>query len=237
MAQSQSQRAEALDAIFTVDIAHDLNELLTIALGSLEQLRRQSLDQRGQRQLERAEWSVRQVAWLTKKALSSASSIAQDYQVADLNEVVSEFQQMTEQAAGVGIAVAIKTTPEPLPAHLDGEQLKLALLHLVRNAGQATAGKGWVTIRTAGHVVDGLGGQPTVEVSVSDTGPGTPPETAERATAGPSTIDPSDHSTDLLMVRRFVAAAGGKIETETAMGGTTVRLVFPRHQIAGEPRG
>jgi signal transduction histidine kinase len=237
MAQSQSQRAEALGAVFTTDIAHDLNELLTIALGSLEQLRRQSLDERGQRQLERAEWSVRQVGWLTKEVLSSGSHAVQDSQIADLNEVVSEFQHMAEQAADVGIAVAIKTTHEPLPARLDGEQLKLALLHLVRNAGQATAGKGWVTIRTAGHVVDGLGGQPTVEVSVSDTGPDTPSETAERTTAGPSAI-PSDHRTDLLMVQRFVAAAGGKIETETTTGrGTTVRLVFPRHRIAGEPRG
>jgi signal transduction histidine kinase len=238
MAQSQSQRAEALGAVFTTDIAHDLNELLTIALGSLEQLRRQSLDERGQRQLERAEWSVRQVGWLTKEVLSSGSHAVQDSQIADLNELVSEFQHMAEQAAGAGIAVAIKTTHEPLPARLDGEQLKLALLHLVRNAGQATAGKGWVTIRTAGHVVDGLGGQPTVEVSVSDTGPGTSSETSERTTAGPSTINRSDRGTDLLMVQRFVVAAGGKIETETTAGrGTTVRLVFPRHRIAAEPRG
>jgi signal transduction histidine kinase len=124
----------------------------------------------------------------------------------------------------------------PLPASLDGGQLKLALLHLVRNAVQAMAGKGWVTIRTAGHVVDGLGGQPTVEVSVSATDPGTPPEAVERATARPSTINTSDHGTGLLMVQRFVAAAGGKTEIETALGkGTTVRLVFPRHQDAEEP--
>src|SRR5215217_3409416 len=125
----------------------------------------------------------------------------------------SRIPGMAEQAAGGGrIAVAIKTAPGPLPASLDGGQLKLALLHLVRNAVQAMAGKGWVTIRTAGHVVDGLGGQPTVEVSVSATDPGTPPEAVERATARPSTINTSDHGTGLLMVQRFVAAAGGKTE-------------------------
>jgi len=73
-AQHQPQRAEALGAA-AIDIAHELNELLTITLGSLEQLRRQSLDERGQQQLERAEWSVRQVGWLAKKVLSSLSSL------------------------------------------------------------------------------------------------------------------------------------------------------------------
>jgi len=143
---------------------------------------------------------------------------------------------VAERAAGGGIAVAIKTAPEPLPAHLDGGQLKLALLHLVRNAVHAMAGKGWMTIRTAGHVVDGLGGQPTVEVSVSATDPGTPPEAIERATARPSTINTPSQDTGLQMVQRFVVAAGGKVEIETALGkGITVRLVFPRHQDAGEP--
>jgi signal transduction histidine kinase len=124
----------------------------------------------------------------------------------------------------------------PLPASLDGGQLELVLLHLVRNAVRAMAGKGWVSVRTGGHVVDGLGGQPTVEVSVSATDPGTPPEAVERATARPSTINTSDHGTGLLMVQRFVAAAGGKTEIETALGkGTTVRLVFPRHQDPEEP--
>src|SRR3954447_5438071 len=98
-AQHQPPRAEALGAI-AVDIAHELNELLTIALGSLEQLRRQPLDERGQQQLERAEWSVRQAGWLTKKVLSSFSSAVPASQITDLNEVVHEFQEVAEQAAG-----------------------------------------------------------------------------------------------------------------------------------------
>jgi hypothetical protein len=39
-----------------------------IALGSLEQLRRQSLDELGHMQLERAEWSVRQAGRLAQLA-------------------------------------------------------------------------------------------------------------------------------------------------------------------------
>jgi signal transduction histidine kinase len=234
-AQHQPPRAEALGVV-AVDIAHELNELLTIALGSLEQLRRQSLDERGQRQLERAEWSVRQAGQLAKKVLSFANNAVHDAQITDLNEVVHEFQEIAERAAGVGVAVAIKTAPEPLPARLDGGQLELVLLHLVRNAVRAMAGKGWVSVRTGGHAVDGLGGQPTVEVSVSDTGTGMPFDVVERATSWSFITNKPEHGTGLSMVQRFVAAAGGKVEIETALGkGTTVRLVFPRHQDAEEP--
>jgi len=143
-ARHQPPRAAALGAV-AVDIAHEFNELLTIALGSLEQLRRQSLNEQGQRQLERAEWSVRQAGWLAKKALSFANNAVHDAKIVDLNEIVDEFQEAAEQAAGAGIAVAVKTASEPLPACLDGGQLELALLNLVRNAVHAMAGRGWVT--------------------------------------------------------------------------------------------
>jgi signal transduction histidine kinase len=50
-------QAEA-PAIVTVEIAHKFRELLTIALFSLEQLERQSLDDRGREQLQRVERAV-----------------------------------------------------------------------------------------------------------------------------------------------------------------------------------
>jgi hypothetical protein len=54
-------RAET-PATMTVEIAHKFRELLTIALSSLEQLQRQSLDDRGREQLRRAESAVSQIS-------------------------------------------------------------------------------------------------------------------------------------------------------------------------------
>ena len=54
------------------DVAHELANLLTVVLGSLEQLRRQPLDERGQRQLARAEWGAWQAGQLTRRVLSQA---------------------------------------------------------------------------------------------------------------------------------------------------------------------
>jgi signal transduction histidine kinase len=45
----------------TVKIAHEFRELLTVALLSLEQLQRQSLDDRGREQLQRAQRAVGQI--------------------------------------------------------------------------------------------------------------------------------------------------------------------------------
>ena len=42
------------------DAAHELNNLVTIVLGSLEQLQRQILDERGKAQLHRAQTAVAQ---------------------------------------------------------------------------------------------------------------------------------------------------------------------------------
>lgn len=70
---------------------------------------------------------------------------------------------------------------------------------------------GQVIVRTTGHRVDRLGGQPTVEMSVSDTGTGL----------------------GLWMVQRFAHEAGGKVEIETSPGrGTTVRVTLPRAEDA-----
>jgi hypothetical protein len=53
-------QAEA-PAIVTVEIAHKFRELLTVTLVSLEQLQRQSLDDRGREQLQRAKAAVSQI--------------------------------------------------------------------------------------------------------------------------------------------------------------------------------
>ena len=210
------------DSSAQIDAIHDLNNLLTVVLGSLEQLHRQPLDERGHRQLSRVEWGVLQAGQLAREVLVSTCGESVCNTVLDLNEAVKAFETMIGQVAAKGVRLAVETTPRLLPAQLDAERLHRALLNLVRNAAAALPGDGSVIIRTAGHLVDGLGGQPTVEISVSDTGAGAAP--GERVTTSPE--DGAEHR--LRMVQRFAAESGGKVEIETDSGqGTTVRLIFP----------
>jgi signal transduction histidine kinase len=227
---NQPERVEVIGAMAT-GVAHEFNNLLTIVLGSLEQLRRQTLDERGLEQLERAVWSVHQAGRLARQVLSFVRRDARQLQHVDLNAVIGEFDRIISHAASDRISLVWILCQEPLPVCLDPGQLELALLNLVRNATDAISGTGSITIRTAAHRVDGLDGQQIVEVSVSDTGTGMPPEIAERATASFFTTKQPGRGTGLglWMVSRFAAACGGRLDIETALGkGTTVKLVFPR---------
>ena len=55
-------------------LVHDLNNLLTVVLGSLEQLRRQPLDGRGQQQLERAQRATWRAGQLAQEVLTAAAA-------------------------------------------------------------------------------------------------------------------------------------------------------------------
>lgn len=228
--ENHSERIELLGEMAT-GIAHEFNNLLTIVLGSLEQLRRQPLNERGQVQLTRAEWGARQAERLARQILSLAGRRASEPQVVDLNTTIAEFDKIIGHAIKDGTRLVLELSQKPLPVQLDVAQLELALLNLVRNASDAMGGTGSVIIRTVGHRVDGLGGKPTVEVSVSDTGNGMPPEIAQQATKGFFTTKPPGQGSGLglWMVQSFVTDWEGKLDIETAVGqGTTVRLTFPR---------
>lgn len=220
----------AYPGVVAAGMVHDLCNMLMIVLGSLEQLRRQPLDAHGQQQLDRAQWGARQAARLARQVLASSHGEAGGDGAVDLNEIAGAFGAVMGQAAGEAVSLAVETAPGTLPARLDAGQLELALLNLVRNAADAMPGGGRIVVRTAGHR-DGLGGQPTVEIAVSDTGTGMAPETVQHARDAFFTTKGREQGTGLGLwtVQRFAAEAGGKVEIETSMGrGTTVRLVFPR---------
>jgi signal transduction histidine kinase len=219
--RSEPITARDSDIPVPTDAFHDLNNLLTVVLGSLEQLHRQPLDERGYKQLGRAEWGVLQACQLAREMLASVRGEHEGATVIDLNEAVNAFGAMVGQVAAGGVTLAVETPPRCLPARLDAERLQRALLNLVRNAAEAMPGSS-ITIRTSGHLADGLGRQPTVAISVSDTGPG--------ASSGPGAATPFRNGTEHLvgMLRRFAAESGGQVEIETGMHqGATVLLVFP----------
>ena len=54
----------------SAELVHELNNLLTIVLGSLEQLHRQDLNTRGRSQLERAQWAMEQAGKLVHQVIA-----------------------------------------------------------------------------------------------------------------------------------------------------------------------
>ena len=56
----------------SADLVHDLSNMLTIMLGSLDLLQRQPLNRAAQRQLGRAQWSAGRAGELTRHMLATA---------------------------------------------------------------------------------------------------------------------------------------------------------------------
>ena len=58
------------------DLVHDLSNMLTVVLGSLDLLSRQPLNQQAQRQFDRAQWSAGRAGKLTQRMLTTAQNDA-----------------------------------------------------------------------------------------------------------------------------------------------------------------
>ncbi len=225
----QSQRMETLGGLAS-SLAHEFNNLMTIVLASLERADKEGDVARRSKQLERATWGAKRAARLTDQMLSFARRQFHDNQSVDLNEMLRNFDGILDQMAGLDVQVALELADQPLMAKLDAAQLELAMLNLVRNAADATPGRGTITIATRLQPCGVPGGAPDVEISVSDQGSGMSPETVRRATEPFFTTKERGKGTGLglSMVNGFVEQSGGRLVIETALGsGTTMRLRFP----------
>lgn len=222
----QSQRMETLGALAS-NVAHEFNNLMTIVVASIERADAAASDERQRRHLERADWGARRAGRLTQQMLSFARRQFLDGQAADLGELVRELDGILAQVPGPDVTLDFDLAEAPLPVRLDTGQFELALINLVRNAGDAMAQGGRVTIAT--RACDDEAGW--VEISVADTGTGMTPEVARRAGEPFFTTKERGRGTGLglSMVQGFVGQSGGRLRIDSAPGrGTTMRLVFPR---------
>jgi signal transduction histidine kinase len=150
------------------------------------------------------EWSIRQV------------------ELADLvNEAVAA---MRVEAEARGVAVAAVLPPDPQLARADPEKLQRVLFNLIENAIRHTPADGSVTVRTepAGD---------WVEIEVSDSGDGIPPEDRERVfdpfVRGEAARPQGGAGLGLAISRAIVEGHGGRIWLADSEAGTRVRFVIP----------
>ena len=108
----------------------------------------------------------------------------------------------------------------------DPRTLEQVFTNLISNAIQAMSanGKGTLGIKTAAHQgLDFL----TAEVTVSDSGPGIPPEIREHIFEPFVTTNPGGTGLGLAITRRIVNAHHGTIEVESFPGGTIFHVRIP----------
>jgi hypothetical protein len=101
---------------------------------------------------------------------------------------------------------------------IDPERLRQVLLNLIQNAAQAMDGRGKLSIRTS--VLER-----TVEIAVSDTGPGLPARVRENLFVPFVTTKDRGTGLGLAISQRIVSAAGGRIEARASTDGPGTTFV------------
>jgi len=131
-------------------------------------------------------------------------------ETADVNQIVEEGLAVFDGRLE-GITLSTSLTDELPPAFVDPEQIKRVVVNLVDNAAEAVQGC-WVReIR----VQTQLGATPeTVELRVSDSGPGISPEDKERLFLPYFSTKNRGTGLGLAIVSRIVGEHGGSIRVE-----------------------
>jgi two-component system, NtrC family, sensor histidine kinase HydH len=107
----------------------------------------------------------------------------------------------------------------------DAEQLRQVLINLIRNAAQAMGGRGTVTITTRSRAESA---ERSVEIAVTDRGPGIAPEVRPHLFVPFFTTRAQGTGLGLAISERIVLEMGGRIEVLTAIGsGSTFSVQLP----------
>ncbi|AWN44021.1 hybrid sensor histidine kinase/response regulator [Methylobacterium durans] len=175
----QAQKMEALGGLAS-GIAHDFNNLLTVVLGNLDLLRR-APEARRARLIDNAIQAVEQGRRLTQQLLAFGRRHVIQPEVLDVNRLILSMDDMLKQSLRGDISLIFDLAEGLWPVEADPSQLQIALINLAVNARDAMPKGGLFRIRTENVTKPGQDGPECVEIAVSDTGHGMPPDVLARA--------------------------------------------------------
>ena len=225
--QAQLLQAHKLESLgtLTAGLAHNLNNVLAIALGTASLREQAATDPEDQE----AYRSIRRICRHGRDVIRSLMHFAQPGLAGkapmDLNESVREVRELLEHTGQDRIRIVEALAPEPLWLEGDAGSITQALANLFLNAQAAMPGGGTLTLRT------GVPREGWVEAAVEDVGAGMTPEVLARAADPFYTTREVGQGAGLglSMVHGVIQAHGGTLELTSQPGrGTQVRLRFPR---------
>lgn len=126
-------------------------------------------------------------------------------------------------------SVKLELDLEPgVTAWIDGDQMRQVVWNLARNAAEAMSGQGEGTLRLATRTRGD-----SVEIIISDTGPGISPEQLKRIFDPFYTTKESGTGLGLSIVHAIVESHGGRIQVESGgVVGTEMTIVLPLGEVA-----
>jgi len=227
------------------DMAHEVRNPLAAISGSVEMLRsggRSPEDQ--QRLMDIVLREIRRLDALIADFLQYARPAAPKLEDISVGPLLEDLAEMASGGAPAAIRIGCEVEDDLL-VHTDSAQLRQVLWNLIRNAQQALGDSGQIQLVAKRQIVPQdprpgdrngeEGGQPGVEITVSDDGGGMEPEILERIFDPFFTTRPDGSGLGLATVHRIIGALGGQVMVESSPGaGTNVRILLAGDEVTGD---
>jgi PAS domain S-box-containing protein len=236
------EQAAKLEAVGRLagGIAHDFNNLLTVITGYADLLRRELPDGATGRELA-AEITKAgdRAADLTRQLLAFGRQSVVAPRVLDPNALVLDIERLLRRLIGEDIDLAVRLQEGVGHVRADPGHLEQVLMNLAVNARDAMPTGGKLTLETRDVDLDdgyarrkgGVAPGRYVQLAVSDTGTGIPPEVLPHVFEPFFTTKGQGKGTGLGLatVHGIVQQSGGSVEVYTEAGlGTTFKVYLPR---------
>jgi len=238
--EAQLMRAQRMESIGTLagGIAHDLNNILTPIMMSIEMLKATTTHPRALSVLETIEMTSRRGADIVRQVLSFARGVKGDRIEVQPRHLLKDIQSLIKETLPKNIQLKYSFPHESWTILGDPTQLHQILMNLCVNARDAMPDGGTLTITAenaeidaqyAAMYVDAKPGK-YVLIQVADTGTGIPPEILDKIFDPFFTTKEIGKGTGLGLstVIAIIKSHGGFINVLSKTGkGTTFKVYLP----------
>ncbi|MBD2203080.1 PAS domain S-box protein [Calothrix sp. FACHB-1219] len=233
-------RAQRMESIGTLasGIAHDLNNVLSPILMSVQLLKMKASGQQIEQMLSIVETNVKRGANLVKQVLSFVRGIEGDRRVLQIKQIIDELQQIIQETFPKTISLTTELAADLFPVYGDSTQLHQVLINLCLNARDAMPDGGTITIAANNIYIDEIYSQVHFEaqvghylvLTITDTGFGIPSELLDKIFEPFFTTKEFGYGTGLGLSTAIgiIKGHGGFINVSSSLGkGTTFKVYLP----------
>lgn len=215
----------------TSALAHELNQPLT-AISNYANAARRTLEALDAPQirtardlLEKAAGQIARAGEIIRRLREFIEKREANHTREDINRVVSDAMALAlVGAADANIKLVTALAPDMPTLYIDKIQIEQVVVNLLRNAVEAMENAPTRALTVATALRDG----DSVEVAVTDSGPGLPEEVVRKLFQPFVTTKDKGMGMGLSICRSIVEAHGGRISaTPAPQGGTVFRFTLP----------
>lgn len=238
--EAQFLRAQRLESLGTLagGISHDINNVLTPIMLSVQMLEEKFTDDQSQKLLAILETNTQRGANLVKQVMSFARGVPGERNLLQATHIIIEIVNIAKQTFPKSIEIRTKLQKDLWVISGDGTQLHQVIMNLCVNARDAMQSGGILGISAENFLVDenfarmniDAKAGPYIVISVSDTGTGIPPKILDRIFEPFFTTKEHGKGTGLGLstALAIVKSHGGFINVFSEVGrGTSFKVYFP----------